>query len=55
MLDKNAYKTLYYKSHKTTFDGSQLAALKSLYAWRDQIARDEDESVRYNFIIKNEI
>ncbi|CAF0947027.1 unnamed protein product [Rotaria sordida] len=47
IFDKNAYKVLYLKSHKTTFDGSQLAALKLLYAWRDRIAREEDESTSY--------
>jgi exosome complex exonuclease RRP6 len=47
VFDENAYKVLYYKSHKTSFDGSQLAALKSLYSWRDRIAREEDESTSY--------
>ena len=46
IFDRNAYQILYYKSHKTNFDGSQLAALKSLYIWRDRIARREDESPR---------
>ena len=53
IFDKNAYKILYYKSHKTTFDGRQLAALKLLYSWRDKVAREEDESTRYkNFKLK---
>ncbi|CAF4712356.1 unnamed protein product, partial [Rotaria sp. Silwood1] len=47
IFDENAYKTLYLKCHKTTFDGSQLTALKLLYAWRDKIAREEDESTSY--------
>ncbi len=51
MFDKNAYKILYSKSHKTTFDGSQLAALQLLYSWRDKIAREEDESPKYVFLI----
>ncbi|CAF1195051.1 unnamed protein product [Adineta steineri] len=47
VFDENAYKILYTKCHKTTFDGIQLAALKLLYAWRDKIAREEDESTSY--------
>ncbi|CAF3293502.1 unnamed protein product [Rotaria socialis] len=47
IFDENAYKTLYLKTRKTNFNGSQLAALKLLYAWRDKIAREEDESTSY--------
>ncbi|CAF1371873.1 unnamed protein product [Adineta ricciae] len=43
-FDPTAYKTLYTKFRKTTFDSNQLSALKSLHAWRDKIARQEDES-----------
>lgn len=28
-------------------DGAQMAVFKAVHAWRDQVARDEDESVRY--------
>ncbi|XP_070207378.1 exosome complex component 10-like isoform X2 [Littorina saxatilis] len=37
---------LYMKSKKV-FNSQQLQALKSIYSWRDSVARDEDESVHY--------
>ena len=40
-FDPNGYTTLLPKK---TFDCHQLAALKSLYIWRDRLAREEDES-----------
>lgn len=46
LFDEESYKTLYTKSTKT-FNNRQLAALKGLYAWRDGIARIEDESIGY--------
>ncbi|CAF1671665.1 unnamed protein product, partial [Rotaria sordida] len=45
-FDDNAYQNIYLKSRKT-FNIRQLAALKSLYYWRDRIARQEDESTGY--------
>lgn len=45
-FDENAYQSIYSKSRKT-FNIRQLAALKSLYHWRDRIARQEDESTGY--------
>lgn len=36
-----------YKKSKKVFNSRQLAALKNLYAWRDRIARLEDESIGY--------
>lgn len=35
-----------YKQSKQSFDNRQLEALKSLYLWRDKVARDEDESTQ---------
>ncbi|KAG2173280.1 hypothetical protein INT43_004654 [Umbelopsis isabellina] len=32
---------------KTTINAQQFAVFKGIHAWRDQTARDEDESVRY--------
>ncbi|CAF0970033.1 unnamed protein product [Adineta steineri] len=45
-FDDDAYRNIYLKSRKT-FNIRQLAALKSLYYWRDRIARDQDESTGY--------
>ncbi|CAF1590533.1 unnamed protein product [Adineta ricciae] len=45
-FDENAYQNIYIKSRKT-FNVRQLAALKSLYFWRDNIAREQDESTGY--------
>ncbi|XP_014675194.1 PREDICTED: LOW QUALITY PROTEIN: exosome component 10-like [Priapulus caudatus] len=36
-----------YKRSKKQFNNRQLAALKSLYAWRDHVCRVEDESTSY--------
>ncbi|CAF2310522.1 unnamed protein product [Rotaria sp. Silwood2] len=49
-FDDNAYQNIYSKSRKT-FNIRQLAALKSLYYWRDRIARQEDEST--GFVLPN--
>ena len=38
-----------YKKSKKIFNSRQLAAMKNLYAWRDKIARLEDESIGYLF------
>lgn len=43
---EQSYLELYRKSRKT-FNGRQLYALCHMYAWRDQIARLEDESTGY--------
>lgn len=43
---EQSYLELYRKSRKT-FNGRQLYALCHLYAWRDKIARVEDESTGY--------
>ncbi|CAF1343036.1 unnamed protein product, partial [Didymodactylos carnosus] len=45
-FDQDGYQTIYLKSRKT-FNVRQLAALKSLYYWRDKLARQEDESTGY--------
>jgi len=45
-FDENAYQTIYSKSRKM-LNVRQLAALKSLYYWRDRVARQEDESTGY--------
>ncbi|XP_045473047.1 exosome component 10-like [Harmonia axyridis] len=37
----------YYGSCKRMFDKRQMYAFKELYYWRDQIARDQDESIGY--------
>ncbi|KAK3801382.1 hypothetical protein RRG08_059084 [Elysia crispata] len=36
-----------YKKSKKVFNNQQLAALRDLYAWRDGVARAEDESLGY--------
>lgn len=33
-----------YKKNKKLFNSQQMMALRDLYAWRDEIARLEDES-----------
>lgn len=33
-----------YRKQKRTFNTQQLAAFRLLYAWRDRLARQEDES-----------
>nr|CAH7712203.1 unnamed protein product [Callosobruchus chinensis] len=37
----------FYRKCKRLFDNRQLYALKELYKWRDEIAREEDESTGY--------
>ena len=36
-----------YKKNKKVFNSQQMMALRDLYAWRDEIARLEDESHGY--------
>ncbi|CAH1775667.1 unnamed protein product [Owenia fusiformis] len=43
---EDRYLEIYYKSRKVFNTGQQLA-LKYLYAWRDKVARSEDESTGY--------
>lgn len=45
-FDDNTYQNVYSKSRKN-FNIRQLAALKSLFYWRDRLARQEDESTGY--------
>ena len=33
-----------YKKNKKVFNSQQMMALRELYAWRDEVARLEDES-----------
>lgn len=42
----NGWRYLYTK-HGRSLDARQFAVYKALHAWRDQTARDEDESTRY--------
>ena len=49
-FDPEGYKSILFK-HKKSFDSQQLAALASIFAWRDAIARQEDESV--GFVVPN--
>ena len=44
---------LYESKNRKKFNNQQLKALELLYAWRDQIARFEDESTDY--VIPNHI
>ncbi|XP_077510567.1 exosome component Rrp6 [Amblyomma americanum] len=46
IYNEQSYLELYRKSRKT-FNSRQLHALRHLYAWRDHIARVEDESTGY--------
>lgn len=39
------------EKHKKTFNTEQVCAFRLLYAWRDKIAREEDES--YGFVLPN--
>lgn len=41
----------FYRKSKKIFDNRQLFALKTIYEWRDKIARQEDES--YGYILPN--
>ncbi|XP_023213356.1 exosome component 10-like, partial [Centruroides sculpturatus] len=45
-FDENSY-LLLYKKGKKTFNIQQLNAFKNLFAWRDKVARQEDESWGY--------
>lgn len=47
-MGENDYLIL-YKQSKQTFDNRQMCALKSLYKWRDNVAREEDESTGWVF------
>ncbi|XP_064642526.1 exosome complex component 10-like [Lineus longissimus] len=46
VCDEESHLGLYYKSRKV-FNSQQMFALKQLFAWRDKVARDEDESLGY--------
>lgn len=46
IFTEDLYMELYKKSKKV-FNSRQLACLKNLFAWRDKIARLEDESIGY--------
>lgn len=46
IITDDTYKDLYQKS-KRSFDNRQLFALSEIFAWRDKIARFEDESYLY--------
>ncbi|KAL8564918.1 hypothetical protein ACOMHN_019821 [Nucella lapillus] len=46
LLTEHSHHDLYLKNMKA-FNSQQLQALKDLYAWRDRVARQEDESVLY--------
>ncbi|KAK6171223.1 hypothetical protein SNE40_019458 [Patella caerulea] len=46
IMNDDSHLELYRKSRKV-FDSQQLSSLKQLYAWRDKIARLEDESTGY--------
>jgi exosome complex exonuclease RRP6 len=46
VMTDNSHKDLYLKS-KRSFDNQQLFALREIFAWRDKIAREEDESHPY--------
>ncbi|KAG5676319.1 hypothetical protein PVAND_006165 [Polypedilum vanderplanki] len=50
VITENSYKDLYLKS-KRSFNNQQLFALREIYAWRDKVAREEDES--YPYILPN--
>jgi len=45
-FDPEGYRSILFK-HKKSFNSQQEAALASLFAWRDSLARQEDESVGY--------
>ncbi|KAI8599802.1 ribonuclease H-like domain-containing protein, partial [Dissophora ornata] len=42
----NGWRNMYSKWNRA-FNNMQFAVFKALHAWRDQVARDEDESVKY--------
>lgn len=43
IFENDSHEKLYRQSKKN-FDNRQMYALKELYAWRDKISREEDES-----------
>ncbi|KAJ8021610.1 Exosome component 10 [Holothuria leucospilota] len=47
LFTSGSYLTLYYKKNRKQFNAKQIHAFKLLYAWRDSIAREEDESTGY--------
>lgn len=53
IVTETKYKNLYEKKNRKKFNSQQLEALRLLYAWRDQVARMEDESTEY--VIPNHI
>ncbi|CBY37160.1 unnamed protein product, partial [Oikopleura dioica] len=53
IFGESDYKKLYESKNRKKFNNQQLKALELLYAWRDQIARFEDESTDY--VIPNHI
>lgn len=50
IFTSGSYLALYHK-HKKSFNRYQLEAFRLLYAWRDEIARLEDES--YGYVLPN--
>lgn len=46
VITEDSYKDMYLKS-KRSFNNQQLFALREMFAWRDKIAREEDESCPY--------
>lgn len=50
VITEDSHKDLYLKS-KRSFDNRQLYALREIFAWRDKIARLEDES--YPYVLPN--
>lgn len=50
IINENSHKDLYLRS-KRSFDNQQLFALQEIYAWRDKMAREEDES--YPYVLPN--
>lgn len=50
VVTQDSHKDLYLKS-KRSFDNRQLFALREIFAWRDKIARMEDES--YPYVLPN--
>lgn len=50
LINENSHKDLYLKS-KRSFDNQQLYALREIFAWRDKMAREEDES--YPYVLPN--
>lgn len=50
IVTQDSHKDLYMKS-KRSFDNRQLFALREIFAWRDKIARLEDES--YPYVLPN--